>query len=74
MTVLLKVHCICPQPNINSWNSTYELEINDIEQESRLKCYGHEKRRRRCGQDSDGDGCAGEEMERKSEAEVDGQH
>ena len=40
--------------------------------ESRLKLYG--KRRSICRQTSDGDGCAWEKKERKTEAEVVGQH
>ena len=41
-------------------------------QESRLKWYGSciEKRRRICGQESDGDGCAWEKKERKTKADI----
>ena len=45
-------------------------EISKKLQESRLKRHGQVLRRRICGQESDGDGGAGEKKERKTEAEV----
>ena len=48
-------------------------EISKKVQESRLKWYGYTciwKRRRICGQESGGDGGAGEKNERKTEAEM----
>ena len=46
-------------------------EISKKVQESRLKWYGHVRKRRRIRrQESDGDGGAGEKKERKTKAEV----
>ena len=39
-----------------------------------MVCACIEKRRRICGQESDGDGVAGENKKRKTEAEVVGEH
>ena len=52
-------------------------EMSKKVQESRLKWYGHVLRNKNmwhCGQESDGDGGAGKKKERKTKAEVVGQH
>ena len=45
-------------------------EISKKVQESRLKWYGHEKKRRMRRQESDGDGGAGKKKERKTKVGV----
>ena len=57
--------------------TTKEGEISKKVQESRLKWYGHVSRREEktnTGEESDGDGGAGEKKERKTKAGVVGQH